>query len=237
MTDQSKPFNLLDGPDTGLKEDYTGTITSALFVQNTTGSNPNYSLQLVIAADDGDEPIIKLGCGKNWTSYDGGETIQGASSTQRFNHNTSYWRFITAANKAGAAEEMEKRNQAYDLHGPSHANFWVGMRFHFDVEIDMNAQTQDETGKWVKVEGGRPYATVTKYLGCDESTPSGQTSLDGLADIGQLTELAKNSDTHQAFMTAVSAARGIDNEPLIRNREIVVKIADEKWYEDLKAGV
>ena len=160
-----KPFNLLDGPDTGLKEDYNGTIASAMFTQNTQGTNQNYSLQLVVDADDGEQAIIRLGVGKSWSSYDGGETVVGATSTARFHQSTAYWRFITAANTSGAGEEMAKRNEAYGLLGPCHANFWVGMRFHFDVAIDHNAQTQNETGQWVKVEGDAPTRPWTSISG------------------------------------------------------------------------
>ena len=238
------PFDPFIG-DTGLKDDYDGTIDSALFVQSDQGS---WQLQLVIKADDGEEPVIKLGIGakSGFTSYDGGESVQGPSTESRFNSSTGYFKFLNAAMRCGAAEELKTRSaRLYDDHGPMHANSWVGLRFHFDVIYDLNAnRPNDETGKWEKIKDeqgnvvGAPVITPTKYLGVAESLPAnGQGSLMDNADLEKLTTAAQSSESYSQFAMMVMELIDADGNPMAKNKTVMSRLADQTWYEGLRSGV
>lgn len=226
------PFDIFQ-PDTGLKDDYDGTIESALFVQQDSGA---YAAQLVVAADDGEEAIIKLGVGKNWSSFDGGETISGATTTTRFNNRTAYSRFLTAAMNSGAGDDLRERSEKlYSGLGPCHANFWVGLRFHFDVFIDRDAQRfNEETKKWEKDPDGRPYVSPTKYLGTGSTHTATAPTLMDAADLELVRGLAETSDDYQSFCQAVIGAQDSTGNPMAKNKTVMAKLADQGWYAELK---
>jgi hypothetical protein len=225
------PYNPFEG-DTGLKSDYDGTIDSALFIQEQNG----WRLNLVIEADDGESAVLKLGVGKAFTSIDGGETVQvPGSNTPKYNSNTAMYRFMRAAMDAGAGEVlMDRSEKLYEGLGPFHANMWVGLRFHFDVEMDMDAQRMNEAGGWEKVEGGRPWIKPTEYLGLVEEKKAEGAIND--ADMASLVATAKAATDHRDFMTKVMGLEADDGTKMAKNTAVVVRLKDESWFEALKEG-
>lgn len=235
-------FNIFE-PDTGLKEDYDGTIVDASFVQ---GDNLGWSLQLTILADDGDEitPKFSLGAKSGFTSYDGGETVQGPSPTTKLKESTSFYKFMNQCAKAGAAEDMKNRSDTlYDERGPLHAKFWVGFRFHFDVIMDKTARRpNDETGQWDLVRDatgavvGAPISIPTRYLGIGSVDNGHQSSLMDNADLETITHLASITDDFTSFAQAVLDMKDSHGQPMAKNKTIMGKL-NQKWYEELRGGV
>ena len=237
------PFDIFT-PDSGLKDDYDGTITSALFVQN---DDASWACQIVVSADDGEDPNpFKFSIGKKsgFSSVDGGESVVGPKPETKFNENTAYWKFLKHCMAAGAADEMRKRSDTlYDGRGPCHAHFWDGLRFHFDVIMDKTArQMNDETGKFEPIRDeitgeivGRAVSVPTKFLGVAATTSSTPTLMDA-ADLAIITQCALDSATHQDFMQNVIALKDSDDQPMAKNRAVIAKLADKRWYDELRAG-
>jgi len=239
------PWDIFE-PDRGLKDDYDGTIDSALFIQN---EDASWACQIVVKADDGEDPqpyVLSLGPKSGFSSVDGGEVVSGPKPETKINENTAYWKFLKRCMTAGAGEEMRKRSDTlYEGRGPLHAHFWDGLRFHFDVIIDKSARTKDEeTGKWGPVKDeltgevvGRAVSIPTKFLGVGSSLQSASTpSLMDAADRATLISVAKESEDHAAFMQAVLAVKDSNDQPMAKNRAVMSRIADKEWFEELRAG-
>jgi hypothetical protein len=225
-------------PDTGLKEDFDGVIESALFVQNDSAA---WQLQLVIKADDGDEitPKYNLGAKSGVVSYDGGETVSPPRPNFKFNNNVSYWKFMQQCFEAGAGDVLRERSEGlYDNQGPFHANLWKGLRFHYDVIMDTTAREPDpdKEGSWRAVPGGRAVMIPTKYLG-SSVTVNAQPSLMDAADEEAVKVAARMSDSWKDFAETVSQITDANGQPLAKNRAVMAQLADQSWYESLKAGV
>lgn len=226
--------------DTGLFEG-DATITSALFVQN---EDSSWSAQVVIEGDDGTEDVRKLSLGgkSGFASYDGGETIQGPRADSKFHVKSGYQQFITRCLKAGGEEEMRTRsNRLYDGKGPLYAAFWTGLRFRFEVVNDLTAQRKnDETGKWesyMDEDGnvvGKPMSVPVEYLGVKEVGGSNQASLMDAADEVKLQIAATESDTYAEFAQKVMELTDAEGKPMAKNRTVMAKLADQKWFEELK---
>lgn len=238
-------------PDTGLKDDYDGTITSAEFVQVNGG---NYALQLVVTADDEEAPEIRLGCGKGWVSYDGGETVEGPSAKARFHAMTAYAKFIGSAMKSGAGDELQGRSQRdHQGRGPMHAALWQGLRFHFEV-LNEPGDMPDPNGgtKWIPNPEGVNRVAPTKYLGTtEESTSSPDSKKTSSAQSSGTANTTSPSDSiHPADLaTLTQHANELDFEPwvdhimtlkdqsgslFIKNKPVMALLASKDRYEALK---
>lgn len=252
-------------PDTGLKEDFDGTIFAAEWVANQKG---NYSLTLRVLADDDDEVEIRLNLGpttKNWTSYDGGETVTNQSSNRgKFHLQSDYFRWLAAASKAGAEEEIRERGRKrFDGagQGPRHAALWLGLKFHFDV-VNEPGRRSGEDGVWKDVE--IPAIRPTKYLGSGEEeekeTPAPKarktppasraqtnsppsTSVSPHAngpeissdDLAILRQLAGQAADYESFADTVMETEDSDGVVFVKNRAVMTAMADESWFEGLKS--
>jgi hypothetical protein len=238
--------------DTGLKDDYDGTITAAEFLQD---QRSKWTLQLTVHADDDEEPGIRLGLfGDTWTSYDGGETVEGPTKKATFDARSAYHRFMAAAMKAGAEDELRDRsNDIYGGRGPMHAALWVGLRFHFDV-INVPGNRQNEAGEWVKAEGGIPVVLPTKFLGT-ASAPSATSAAPTSSPASTTTPAAQSngagSDIHPddlavlkvhassleyaAFADKVMTLNGQDGQSMLKNKPVMAALANKDWYESLKS--
>lgn len=166
--------------DSGLKDDYDGTIVKSEFEQSERG---NWQLHLVVAADDGDEVDYFYSVGakdKGWTSYDGGETIQGATAKSKFHDQTAMQKFIYKTMDTEAANVLRERSAGlYNRRGPFHAALWLGLRFHWDVVTEKQNRPQKkivdgiETNEEEWVETDVQVSRPTRFLGvADGTTPA-----------------------------------------------------------------
>lgn len=240
--------------DSGLKDDWDGTITEAEFEQ---GQRGNWQLKLHVAADDQDDQEFIYSVGgkdKGWSSFDGGETIQGPSAKARFHVKSGIQKFIDAAMKTDASEELKQRSKnLYDSRGPFHAALWVGLKFHWDV-VEEDGQRSDSEGVWhdEKVQAVRP----TRFLGAGTAATStsssgpatttngtaaassnGSTATDSIseADLKTLTRLAKMHDDHGEFVDAVMDESSESGEKFIKNKPIMKLIGKKDWYQTARA--
>lgn len=248
MTDEFKG-------DTGLKDDYNGTITTAEFTQ---GQRGNWNLHLVITAEDGDEVEQNYSVGgadKGWTSYDGGETIEGPSQKARFHDRSTVQQFIYAAMAAGAEDELRNRSQTlYGSRGPFHAALWQGLSFHWDV-VKEKQNRPDEQQQWheVEVDVMRP----TKFLGTSGGrsprTPANQTTAQGGTGSNAPTQapssngsdadtdtiilkgLARTATDHGHFADLVMEAADSAGEPFLKNKPVMKQLAQKEWFEALRS--
>jgi len=230
-------------PDTGLKENFDGTITDATWAQSDLGAG--FGLALTIDADDGDLAFVRLGAGRDWISVDGGVTLVNETNRNaRFNERSGYWRWIAAAMKAGANTDLQQRSkERFNGEGPLHAEFWVGYRFHFDV-VNEPGRRPDEQGNWHDVEGGIPAIRPVKYLGRESAQSPSQpttTATNGNdsdiseTDMINLKVLAKQHDDYGKFADAVMETVSENGEPFFKVRNVMTAIARKEFYETLRA--
>lgn len=236
--------------DTGLKDDFDGVISSAEFIQTQRG---NWALQLKIEAEDGDEVEQQYSVGgadKGWTSYNGGETIEGATAKSRYHIQSSIQKFIDVVMKVdGAGQELKTRSaRDFGKRGPFHAALWTGLKFHWDVVDEMKARQDQETKEWKDVP--TPTMRPTKFIGVTGApalpalssapTPSAASTNQEASDITTpdlttLRILANQHEDHGAFADAVMQAKDSGGMLFLKNRPVMQKLADKQWYESLKA--
>jgi hypothetical protein len=254
MTATTTPSELWDSPDSGLKEDFTGTIFEAEWVQ---GQRGGYSLQLKILADDEEVVQVNLGAGKDWVSYDGGESVKGPGPRAKFNERSGMWRWISAAVKAGAGDELKRRDrERFNGKGPLYAAVWLGLRFHFDV-VKEPGDRPDEKGEWKPVEGGIPAIRPVKYLGSGEESeketpkvetqkltrtkrPAPTTTPSNGADISEndleiLKGLATRHNDYGQFADAVMETEDSAGVVFAKNRNVMMRLSREEWFEELRS--
>lgn len=252
MSDAFDPFKF----DIGLKDDYDGMVSSGEFEQSQRG---NWGCKVTVQADDGEAPEIVLGLGKDWVSYDGGQTVEGPTPKSRFNERSGWAKFLASAMTAGAKDELYKRSATYDNRGPMHASLLNGMRFHFDV-IHEPGQRPGDDGVWKDVEGGIPVVRPTKYLGLANGAPSNTAPVstpqpvqaaqpattspettNGAThndihpdDLRTLKISAATSDNHESFADTVMGLKKTDGTPMLKDKSIMTQLASREWYESLK---
>jgi hypothetical protein len=237
--------------DSGLRSDFDGEVVLARFEQGTRG---NYNLELTFDID-GEEYKQRYSVGKDWVSYDGGETIEHPNGEKaRFNNRTAYFDFISAAMGSGGEveNELRRRNrELYDNHGPMHAANWEGFRFHMDA-LTRKGIVQNDEGVWVDGErvlptkgwvvnppqaGAAPSTartnTRTATRTTTRTTPRTATHTEVVvvdpADLALITHAAKTTTDLGAFADAVMDLTGVDGEKMISNADIMSMINPDTW--------
>lgn len=201
MTDQFDPF----AGDTGLKDDYDGTIIEAWFSTSSEYNNGQTLLFFAkVAADDGDEEELRYPCGPDWGSFDGGETAEHPKGDKKtFNNRTAYFQFINAAMSAGGEDDLRRRSEGLGNKGPMAAALWVGTRWHFEVHEEPMKFRDRTTGEMIERVVTR--TLPTKYLGeKNGDTPTVSTTAPASAPTGGSSSdpLAALSPTDQAIARA-----------------------------------
>ena len=240
--------------DSGLKDDYDGVIVESEFEQSERG---NWQLHIKVAADDGDEVEYRYSVGgkdKGWTSYDGGETIQGATPKSKFHDNSGYQQFIYKVMDTEAADELRERSASlYERRGPFHAALWMGLRFHWDV-VTEKGRRANEAGDWeerdvqvsrptkflgvTSLEGGQPKPAKSNItpMPTQAQTPSTNGAVEiSEGDLKILTRLAVTNDTHEAFVDAVMEASGANGESFLKNKPVMKAVGKKDWYESVRS--
>lgn len=239
--------------DTGLQDDWDGTITTDTeFVQQQRG---NWALKLVVRYDgkDQDKTDQELffsvgGSDKGWLSVDGGETITPPSVNAKFHKNTSiqgFFGWIEEHNPELMAELRDRSQKKYDRRGPLYAALWHGISCHWDVVEDVQRRPKEGSDEWVdtKVQVIRP----TRLLSADSTAkPTAGSSAketvrsNGSTDISDndlktLTRLAMTHESHSAFVDAVMEETFENGETGVRNKPVMKLISKKDWYEEVRA--
>lgn len=236
MPDEFDPYK----PGTGLKDDFDGTIVDSNFT--TDPQTGRCSLILMVQADDGDEVPQRYGCGSDWDTFDGGETVRHPKGERTlFSNQTAYSDFMVHAMEAGAREVMYQRLR--DGLGPRAAANWHGLKFHWEVLPRPTRTRNDETGEWENTTINR--TLPTKFLGADgqgtlpvDGTVAAAPSADPLSGVdpvikAKVVKAAKESDSYTAFIDAMLGLSDGDGTPIMEIPEIGQAVADEDWYNRL----
>lgn len=109
----------------GLRDDIHFTIVSAYFAPTAGYQDGKVTLLHLIGYDEQEEPFtLKMSCGSDWTSSDGGETITHPKA-KHINKNSIYGRWIQAA-----AEIPELIHILASRGDATAASVWVGLVIH-----------------------------------------------------------------------------------------------------------
>jgi hypothetical protein len=224
--------------DTGIKSDYDGEVTEAAFEQ---GQSGNWSLKLTFDID-GEEWHQSYSVGKDWSSFDGGETISHPNGDKaRINNRTAYADFVACAMGTDAAGEVVKRNEAYgggNL-GLLHAGLWVGLGFHMDA-LTREGIKRTDAGDWVAGERVLPTKGWVVKEGGDGGVGkgAGTTAASGDSihplDLARLVAAAKSSANLGDFADKILAMTTFDGQPAHENATIMDKLGTPGWFEELK---
>lgn len=230
--------------DTGLADDYDGTVLEAWFSSDSRYNNGQTLMMFWKIKLDRPElfPMIAEGetqerwpCGDGWESVDGGETAEHpGGSEKKFHANSQYGQLIKKAIKdMGIGDILDKRGT------PQEAKVWAGLRFHFDrIEKDYKFKDR-ETGQ--EVSGTSNKLMPTAYLGTEEhpvagSGPSSSLPAFNLEESGidsalldELKSLAAQCSTAGEF---TGRALGLTGVP--ENDTVVGALSDERFFTTLK---
>lgn len=175
MTEEYDPFK----GDSGLKDDFDGTIKEMWFATDPNSNNPLVvNAYMKIVADDGEEVEPRWACGPDWATYDGGVTVEHPKGAQKgFNNKTKWFRAFSSAMEAGANDVLRSRSSGLEGRGPKDSRIWPGLRFHFNVLEEPYDFMKDGE----KIVGTSSTLMMSKYLGegqagAAQSSPAGQSS-------------------------------------------------------------
>lgn len=254
MPDEFDPYK----PGTGLKDDFIGAITDAVFAPDPQTGNCKAILMTVDEA--GEEYPVNYWLGSGWDTYDGGATVQHpGGDRQLFSNQSQYSDFMVHAMEAGAKDVMYDRLRA-GL-GPRVAANWLGMKFQWDSlqrptrrpKVDAEGQpVADENGRQVWENTTTARLLPTKFMGLVgvqgtlegvagagtvASAPSATTN-DPLTVLDAVTAAkvraaAKEAGDYGKFIDAMLALNDTTGTPIMEHAEIGQAVADEGWFTSL----
>jgi hypothetical protein len=243
--------------ETGLKDDYDGTIVEAWFDRDPNKFSGNAYLTLKIEADDGDEVEQMYGCGAEWDTYDAGKSVAhpqddpAREKMKKFHVNTKIQRLINTAHALdGVIDAWAQNKEKYGnppKTGARFANIWEGLRFHWEVETEEVTLNDRQTGEPRKVT--MTTSLPTAFLGVagagsgaagagsasSSTTPAGAGNpasvLDGVdpTTAKQVVALAKANDYNTFVDKVMELPAVLENGPLMSS------VADEAWYNTIRA--
>lgn len=227
--------------DSGLKDDWDGTIIYSRFEQQSYG----WALILKSKADDGDEvdhrPLSVGGKDKGWTSHDGGEEIMGATEKQKFHERSAIQQFINTVMETDANPVLRARSrERYNHRGPMYADLWLGLRFHWDIKQQTSQRSRevkkdDGTTETVWEDTVVQVMVPTKYLGevdkPAQPTPVQQSLPSPTPSNGSLEELKLLASIYTDWAEFAEAAinKGLGKDPECRTLITKSRNEGEHW--------
>lgn len=225
---EASSWTTTDGGGIGLEE-FEGPVVEAWFATKAeyqSGEVPILNLKVQTPdAEDGFE-TIEIPVGKGWESLDGGKSVQRIDPKSKAQFHNSSWmgKLIDKCVRdetdggLGLSGVLAKRGEATE------AKVWEGLSFHF-LREEHTFGKDKETKEPIKASRVLP----TKFLGevkdgagaatapaggdqaakiaAAKAAAAAKTNGGGLR--GQLVELAKQHDTHAAFVDAALAVEGV----------------------------
>ena len=141
----------------GFRDDYDFTIQLAYFAPDAAYQDGSTFLLTLVGIDENGEPVTeKYNAAKTleWSSFDGGKTIQPTGKVKQLNKSSVYAHLCEAAINCGAGDTLASRGEA------TNSQCWVGLKFHMK-------STKIEFGKKIDpIERNLP----VQFLGLDDET-------------------------------------------------------------------
>lgn len=234
-TDEESAYDPFKG-ESGFKDDYDGTIVDAYFDPGDLGTQ----LILKINADDGEEVESRYACGgTDWTTYDGGETVEHPKgNTKGFNKNSKMFRLIDAAMSCGGDAETTLRARAQQGPvkdgvplGPKSAAIWKGLKFHWMNE-EKPYEFKDRQDETKTVKGVAVVSLPKAYLG--EGVAAGNTATSGLPGPSSAPPASSTAQTPSApTPTPTPTSLSIDPAMKVKLMAAAKKADDHSTFCDL----
>lgn len=217
--------------ESGLLEQYTGTITRSWFATDARYNDGNtMMLHWEIATNDPEIPEVteKFPIGGGWDSSDGGATVVHEKGKQKFNNSSIYGKIVKRVNDAdGVLHDvlpvLKQRGR------PTNASIWDGLTFEFkreefDYGGDIGKKARVMPQKFLGENAQAPLA-VAEAPAAAPAAPAAAAPVAAPAATAvevdpvvaaKLRQAAKNSPTHQAFLDAAMEIDGVvTNEALL----------------------
>ena len=209
--------------ETGLLDEYQGTVTRAWFATDARYNDGNtVMLHLEIATNDQEFPEVteKFPCGSGWDSRDGGETIEHEAGKQKFNKNSIYGKIVDRVTKPDgvlhdAFTTIKGRGR------PTKAGIWEGLTFQFKRE-------EFNYGGDI---GTRSRVMPVKFLGENAQASTGADNVKAetapSSDIdpvvaAKLRKAASEAGSQQEFVDAAMAIDGV-----VGDDDLLAQIVDD----------
>lgn len=223
------------GTSSGFKSDYEIEVTNSYW-SPPTDKNPNWSLVwdgIDLDEDEEKERLAMFGAGKDWASFDGGETVDHPEGNETKQGKTR--QFHTNSGVGQLIETLIDQLDTETLNGlpsPRNANVWVGSKWY--MEEVKNSFTNREGNK-VNTSKVLPTKLVSWGDGSGSSSGgSGDSDSSGLFDpelVEKIRQLAIGSEDHGSFMNQAIAVDGVAT-----NDKLVIAISSEEFYRKLVDG-
>jgi hypothetical protein len=202
--------------ETGLLDDYTGTIQRSWFATDARYQDGNVILlHWEIATTDPDTPEVleKFPIGGGWDSNDGGETVAHEKGKQKFNKSSIYGKIVERVQASDgvlhdAFPTVKSRGRAQN------AKVWEGLTFQFkreefDYGGDIGKKSRVMPVKFLG-ENAQPALAVADAPTATAAAPAAAPTVEADAvTLALLRKAATESDSHQAFLDAAMAIDGV----------------------------
>lgn len=203
--------------ETGLLDDYVGTITRSWFATDARYQDGNVILlHWEIATTDPDHPEVteKFPVGSGWDSADGGATVAHEKGRQKFNVQSIYGKIVDRVTKAdGVLHDvfpvMKQRGR------PTQANIWEGLTFRFKREefnyggeIGTRSRVMPVAFQGEGAQAPIPGATAAAAPAAAPAPAAAAVEVDPVAE-ARLRAAAKEAGSHQAFLDAALEIDGV----------------------------
>lgn len=218
--------------ESGLLDDYTGTIQRAWFATDARYNDGNtIMLHLEIATTDPETPEVteKYPVGGGWDSPDGGASVVHEKGKQKFNKNSALGKIVDRVTDSDgvlhdAAAVLRGRGR------PTTAAIWEGLTFQFKrEEFDYGG----DIGKRARVmpvkflgENAQPALALVDAPAATTApaAPVAETTSPDVDPVvaAKLRAAAKSADSHQAFLDAALEIDGV-----LTNESLMASLVDD----------
>lgn len=203
MSDEFDPLNF----ESGLVDKATGPVVKAWFAPDP-NMGPNYMLHLEIAPTEKlgpnvEELIEKYGCGPDWRSFDGGQTLEHPKGEMKtFNQNSQVAKVVQQFLKIGAPLK--------DRRDPRKAEFFIGVNC-----------------AWERIEIGRNFNDSTKAV--TRLMPVKFLSMAGAGEVVSTAEVVTNGHSDVADLDALMA--GLPMKDQLKVQELARTLPHSDWVD------
>ena len=226
------------GTSTGLIDDVDVAIKDAQFIYHPDINNgETLLLKLSLLVDDADTKEVDqlYSCGKGWETNDQGKTAEREDGNEKFkfNEQTKYAKWFTAAIGCGAGPTLAQRGTARV------AAVWIGLKFHVKSvteEYTMDNQVRETRTLLPDVfHGVVGEGPAAKAEAATEEAPAEAAKAESNGAVGitgamkaKLKKLATAAKTEDEFLEAAYGVEGVDGNAAVEDNL-------EAFYAEVKA--